>query len=353
MLMCQVCFFLRKYVTLSCHLLQVIWKRLFDTSSGMDVGTLYHLRNLVNRRNVTKQVKSDVNANEDFLELCVTGYILVAVMSFLGMTAIEDSPHSSIVSPDSWMEEDLLRSTTLMKIADAIVEKYVDLEAEFCDPSQPQSSSQDSSNHNYGKEVISLGLLFLNFKDAVREGDGDRVLRMWKYFLLLFRATGHTNYAMEALTLLLQCNVFLPPNLAEQIKWSRFINVHGQLGRNISCDLHMEHLNRIIKSSIEGLGSNKSEKAIVRAGKCVGKFMKVLTAYDKQAGLLNKGGDHSEKSYMKDLHQIIDQLCKSNVLNTCTHKSFSKLKPNLIRTLSETELKGWILDNVCNYTSCH
>ncbi len=45
-------------------------------------------------------------------------------------------------------------------------------------------------------------------------------------FLLLFRATKHTNYAKEVLTLLTQCFVTWPPNLAKLIKWSRFINVH-------------------------------------------------------------------------------------------------------------------------------
>ncbi len=49
----------------------------------MERGTLYQLRNLINRRNVKKLPKSDVNASEDFLEVVVTGYILVAVMSYL------------------------------------------------------------------------------------------------------------------------------------------------------------------------------------------------------------------------------------------------------------------------------
>ena len=29
----------------------------------------------------------------------------------------------------------------------------------------------------YAKETLTMGLLLLEFKDAVREGDGDRVLR--------------------------------------------------------------------------------------------------------------------------------------------------------------------------------
>ena len=59
----------------------------------MENGTLYQMRmrNVTNWRNVKKQVKSVV---KDFLELCVTGYFLVAVMSFLGMTAVRVNCHS-------------------------------------------------------------------------------------------------------------------------------------------------------------------------------------------------------------------------------------------------------------------
>ena len=35
-------------------------------------------------------------------------------------------------------------------------------------------------------EVLSLGLLLMEFEDAVKEGDGLRILRWWRYFLLFF-----------------------------------------------------------------------------------------------------------------------------------------------------------------------
>ena len=77
--------------------------------------------------------------------------------------------------------------------------------------------------------MLTLGL-FIDFKDAVQEGEGDPkdavhegegdpMLLIWKYLLLSFRATGRKNYAIEALTLLLQYHVTLPCNLAEQLKW--------------------------------------------------------------------------------------------------------------------------------------
>ena len=326
----------------------------------MERGTLYQLRNLMNRRNVTKEAKSDVNANEDFLQICFTGYILAAVMSALGMEDIDGSPLASIVSPDSWMEDESVRRSVLTRIASEIVDTHIDLKSEFhmqselpATPANQPCTNPSSTVYEYTKEVLSLGLLYLNFKDAVREGDGERVLRMWKYFLLLFRATKHTNYAMEALTLLTQCFVTLPENLAEQIKWSRFINVHGQLGRNISCDLHMEHLNRVAKTAIDGLGANKTEQAIVRIGRCVGKIVSVLENFDKQTGVSEVSGSHSKKSITKDLHQVVEQLRSANVFDTThMHKSFGKIKSNLIRTISLEDLKEWIIANYSKESVC-
>ena len=138
--------------------------------------------------------------------------------------------------------------------------------------------------YSYACEVLSLGLFFLKFQDAIKQGDGDRDMIVWKYLLLLFKASKRTNYAIEALTLLAQYYLILPPRLAEQLKWSRFVNVHGLPGRNISCDLRMEHLNREVKTAIKGLGANKSQKAILRTGKAVGVLTDNLTNFDIGGG---------------------------------------------------------------------
>ena len=47
--------------------------------------------------------------------------------------------------------------------------------------------------HEYGKDALTMGLLYIEFKDAIREGDGERVLRCWKFMFLCFRATGITH----------------------------------------------------------------------------------------------------------------------------------------------------------------
>ena len=102
------------------------------------------------------------------------------------------------------------------------------------------------------KELLSLGLFYLEFQDAIREGDGLRFMFVW------FRSTGNTNYTIEAMTLLVQYYFLFTPRLAEQLIWGRFINAHGGLGRNIPVGLHMERLNRICKQAVAHLGANKT-----------------------------------------------------------------------------------------------
>lgn len=47
---------------------------------------------------------------------------------------------------------------------------------------------------NYANELMSLGIFYLNFKDAIREGDGERVLVCWKFLLPLFKVSDRRNY---------------------------------------------------------------------------------------------------------------------------------------------------------------
>ena len=63
----------------------------------------------------------------------------------------------------------------------------------------------------YANELLTLGLYLMEFSDAIREGDGERIIRCWKFFLLLFKANGRTNYSIEALLLLVQINLTLSP----------------------------------------------------------------------------------------------------------------------------------------------
>ena len=60
--------------------------------------------------------------------------------------------------------------------------------------------------YNYNVCLTRYGLLCKEFYDAIKEGDGSRILMSWKFLLMHFRADnkGGTKYALEALYLILQ-----------------------------------------------------------------------------------------------------------------------------------------------------
>ena len=138
-------------------------------------GNLYQLRYLVNRRTVVSDPSNDLDACEDFLKLIVTAHILAAIMAVLGMETLDDNP-----SPQLFPEKEAKEKTAILQsVAKVVLNDYTD----FSFPARTQSTSPKGKDHahEYAKEVLTLGLFFLDYKDAIREGDGARVLRSWKY----------------------------------------------------------------------------------------------------------------------------------------------------------------------------
>ena len=156
--------------------------RLYSISSGMDCGTLFQLRNLLNRRNVRKDPSDDVNACEDFFMTVTEGHILAAVMQEFQMSSLEDTPSCSIFSEDSADFDPLLRCNLIVKALQKVVHKYVDIST----PSYSLRPSNDKSTvvdtvQEYARDTLSLGLLYMEFADTIREGDGSCILRCWRY----------------------------------------------------------------------------------------------------------------------------------------------------------------------------
>lgn len=259
-----------------------MWKRLYECSilPGADHGTLQQLRNLINRRNVVSEPSKNVNACEDFFVLVVVCHILCAAMKILDMDTLDSFP---VGIESEWVfDTEDERRQKLHSIASEIVSKFTDFST-FSETDGDQAEDQDTDYVNeYAKEVLSIGLLYLEYQDAIREGDGERVLECWKYLMIIFKATEHKNYAIEAFTLLAQNQWLLPDRQAMQLKYSRFINVHGRPGCNIPCDLLMEHLNRMAKICVSHLGANKTANSIERVGKCIGGVNEIMSCYDKE-----------------------------------------------------------------------
>ena len=85
--------------------------------------------------------------------------------------------------------------------------------------------------HLYATQLMTLLLFWHAFNDAVKEGDGDRVIDYWKFLLVIFRVKGHRNCCKEAIMMLSQYHHLLSDHMAAQLKWSRFVNTQGRTGK--------------------------------------------------------------------------------------------------------------------------
>lgn len=133
---------------------------------------------------MVKKIKKDINACEDFFELTVTGYVIACAMELLGMSAVDEVPSSGFIKEpeEVWMKDDSERRSILMDVAKAIVEQHVDLSTNFSESKSSTTPSSDSVCA-YLCETLSLGLLFLEFKDGIRDGNGNRIVCMEIFFI--------------------------------------------------------------------------------------------------------------------------------------------------------------------------
>ena len=190
---------------------QIIWKYFYSTRSARDKGSLYQIRNQLNRTNVPTDVKRDFNACEDFVETVTDSYVIAAALETFGMKSTSDTPDDNVIenAQDLWMQPKEERKDCMEKLCLKVYKKFISLSYNSTPKEYIYTDSDCVSS--YAIQLLRIGMLYMEFADGIREGDGSRVLRCWRYFLPIFRASHSTNYAGEALRLLHQHLYSLSP----------------------------------------------------------------------------------------------------------------------------------------------
>ena len=289
-----------------------------------------------------------MNASDDFLVLTVTSHFFALCMQKLGMKSLDDIPMSGEFDENTWMLSDDDRKSALYSFCQKVIDENVNFSM------IDDISCSGDGVANYAIEVMSLGIFYLNYKDAVREGDGDRVLICWKYLLPLFKVSDRRNYSLEVLRMLYSYYFTMSPRQKHQLLWSRFVNVHGKVGRNIANDLHMEHLNRVCKNAVRGIGAKKSEESLKRIGRVVGPLAEVMSNFDQNVLKTGKDGigHHKRAAADKDRDMIVNELLNRADVFTETenrfHRHFKNMtnKGSIFMNVNRKTLEKWIKENV-------
>jgi L1 cell adhesion molecule like protein len=271
-------------------------------------------------------------------------------MKEFGLSTLDDTPTADCFSEENFLvKPPLERRNIFIKAVKDLLHKYT----YAFEVDMPQSIKEADGVLAYAKELLSLGLLYMEYCDSIREGDGLRILRCWRYMLLLFKAKNKRKYAIQAATMLFQYHFLLSERMKHQLLWSRTINIHGKLGKNIPMDLHNEHLNRQLKEALGHLASNVNDVTIQRVGRCLSKLMIIKANYDETSEIKPQYGRHSRKSLTKDLASLVEHLNKSEIFNNITgrqHSQFPKfatctshIKKSDINVWLEKQLRNLII----------
>ena len=148
------------------------WKHLYSKSSS-DHGTLAFFRSRLNRVAVTKDPKKSVDASVELLEAITKRHWLGCACEILGISGLDDTLHlpTSMVTGTTSEKHAYIR-----QIAQKVVDKATIVDSAFF-PCDAREEDISDTVYNYSRVLCHYGALISEFRDAVAEGDGERVMR--------------------------------------------------------------------------------------------------------------------------------------------------------------------------------
>lgn len=225
-----------------------------------------------------------------------------------------------------------------------------ELESDRVDKECNPNREKEDHLYNYHKSKLSFGLILLEYSDAIRAGDGDRLHDLYRFALLLFKANGKTKYSYAVLMYLAQIEYMLSEKDAHNLKWNRFFNKHGKVGKNIPLDLRMEQLNKIVKTMWRALGANLEEKSAARLASTLEPMEQILESIDTDCNLANEFGYRSGGDPKKTVEIVVNDLMRIQAfkkqLGRSGHPSYPKISSNLLKNLDYRDLHNWMREHL-------
>ena len=378
----------------------MIWKILYSTKSSKHTGTLYAARNAINARNVTDEPGDNFYASTELVDKFDSAYIVCGGIHHFEMQSLDSEPgrhqYTGEIGNKKEMAEFVVSEArefldTLLSLDTPHIPVYGpqnnSLLCRFCnkkykrpkklrkheaelhgvdDPLYNNSSAEQSEttlpNDNkdrvleYTKAAILLGLMRKNHSDAIKMGDGQRIIDMNMYLCLLYKMNKCPKYAYGILETIAQSKVLLTPRLAHQLIWNRTVNHRGKPDTNHPNDLDIEHQNKLFKDQIHSYRGVYTEKAISRVSPSVNTVDKVLKAYDKSVDVFRPCGLHTSANTEQDVYTLIQSFQKAELFENKpgrVHKQFEIISSNLFESMDNNTLRDWISASLKKFSQEH
>ena len=308
------------------------------TQSVREVGTLKFFRERIMRHNVYSDIKKDVDGFQDFFLSVGRAYLVVAFTEYFAIDSSTNKPTAHI-PPQNMTRANQVEY--FEQTFGSFVDRYVlhdNLNEIQCDP--------EDKVMNYGLCVIEFVVLVMQMIDTVHEGDGERLIVVVKYLLLMFKAkSNYSKYAIETMRFITQVKCTLTEQMAARVIYGRFTNPSGKPGHNMETDIAMEHTIKGTKVLINGMGANKTQKAVQRATSSVGGVQCICHSYDKCSNVTPNSTAHSRKSALGDELCMVQDLKNLQPFKAITgrcHASFSDIKSSPTLSIDWPAFHQWL-----------
>ncbi|KAJ3100118.1 serine palmitoyltransferase, long chain base subunit [Phlyctochytrium bullatum] len=126
------------------------------------------------------------------------------------------------------------------------------------EPSGDPTTSANPSQSNSKGVPSRLNPVEVGLSRSIQHGDGDAVIRMHKILLLYFKKNGRHKYLRQTAMEIADLLSVLDEQSSFISTQNRFANSDGERDSFLAMDLAMEHMIRIIKSSLGNIGTNLS-----------------------------------------------------------------------------------------------
>ena len=131
---------------------------------------------------MSADVESDFNACDDFFVGVLKCHIVAAAMQYFNMTNIGDTPVHPMLKDDLWLESVDIRKDILQSVCTEVVLLYganfLNLTSDDDDDSGQLDERNPDKVQCYATELLSYGLLYLEFSDAIREATHSTMLAL-------------------------------------------------------------------------------------------------------------------------------------------------------------------------------
>jgi len=251
---------------------------------------------------------------------------------------------------DSNPEEEAFKCSQCLKKYKRMRSLVKHIQTKHNSPVTNMSAGNDQDSiMNYSRNALTLTFIAKNFLDAKKRGDGERIYRLYKYLLVYFKVDGRHKYSYQSLHFLAQINFLLPPALAHELKWNRFVNNLGKPDSNVELDRELEHRNKYVKEDLGQYQGKVTEKSLERCSKTYDTLQKIVNHFDEETGLNAPSGKHTSADWKDDVLKLAAQYTEAKIVENLpgrSHNCFPDFPTNYLHKLQSNKFKTWMYEKL-------